>query len=178
MSESITPVENSEKSNSVSLTSKNDVESILTKISEGESVNLDIDKELLLNNFNTFMLTEAFSQLATISKLHKIQTRCLDTYYDQVNELLDNEDANVFLLDKIINTINNSIDRCNNIIMKLGLNADISDQLTINKIDNSQTINVYQSQISKQKVVNTIDKILSQLNNSDLDVVDVEQIEE
>ena len=43
------------------------------------------------------MLTEAYSQLPTIIKLYELQTKCLDKYYEQVNEMLDNDDVNVFL---------------------------------------------------------------------------------
>lgn len=145
----------------VSLQDSDSVNKILDNISKGNNVELDVDKQLLLNNFNTFMLAEAFSQLPTIMKLHELQTKCLDKYYEQVNELLDEDDANVFMLDKIISTINDSIDRCNNIILKLGLNSDITDQLMIKHVDNSKTVNVFQSQISKQKVVDTIHAILS-----------------
>lgn len=150
----------------MSLSSPENAKDILNSISDGNNVEIDVDKQQLLNNFNTFMLAEAYSQLPTIIKLHQLQTRCLDKYYDQVNELLDEDDANVFMLDKIITTINNSIDRCNNIILKLGLNADITDQLMIKHIDNSQNINVYQSQISKQKVLDTINDILRDLENT------------
>ena len=145
----------------VSLQDSDSVNKILDNISKGNNVELDVDKQLLLNNFNTFMLAEAFSQLPTIMKLHELQTKCLDKYYEQVNELLDEDDANVFMLDKIISTINDSIDRCNNIILKLGLNSDITDQLMIKHVDNSKTVNVFQSQISKQKVVDTIHAILN-----------------
>ena len=150
----------------MSLSSPENAKDILNSISDGNNVEIDVDKQQLLNNFNTFMLAEAYSQLPTIIKLHQLQTRCLDKYYDQVNELLDEDDANVFMLDKIITTINNSIDRCNNIILKLGLNTDITDQLMIKHIDNSQNINVYQSQISKQKVLDTINDILRDLENT------------
>ena len=145
----------------VSLQDSDSVNKILDNISKGNNVELDVDKQMLLNNFNTFMLAEAFSQLPTIMKLHELQTKCLDKYYEQVNELLDEDDANVFMLDKIISTINDSIDRCNNIILKLGLNSDITDQLMIKHVDNSKTVNVFQSQISKQKVVDTIHAILN-----------------
>lgn len=139
---------------------------ILECISEGQSVELDVDKQTLLNNFNTFMLAEAFSQLPTIIKLHDLQMKCLDKYYTLANEMLDNDEVNVFLLDKMITTINNSIDRCNNIILKLGLNSDITDQLMIKHVDNSQNVNIYQSQISKQKVIDTIQSILNSNTNS------------
>ena len=156
----------------VSLKSSDNANQILEYISKGEKVELDADKQVLISNFNTFMLAEAFSQLPTIIKLHELQTKCLDKYYEQVNEMLDNDDVNVFLLDKIITTINSSIDRCNNIILKLGLNSDITDQLMIKHIDNSQNINVYQSQISKQKVLDTIMLLkergfLSDMNNEE-----------
>lgn len=140
----------------ISLAKADNTQDILNAISNGETVELDVDKQVLLNNFNTFMLTEAYSQLPTIIKLYELQTKCLDKYYEQVNEMLDNDDVNVFLLDKIITTINSSIDRCNNIILKLGLNSDITDQLMIKHVDNSQNINVFQSQISKQKVLDTV----------------------
>lgn len=145
----------------VSLKSKDNVTEILDYISKGEKVELDADKQVLISNFNTFMLAEAYSQLPTVIKLHELQTKCLDKYYEQVNEMLDNDDVNVFLLDKIITTINSSIDRANNIILKLGLNSDITDQLMIKHIDNSQTVNVFQSQISKQKVLDTIHTLLN-----------------
>lgn len=147
---------------SLNLKSQDNVQLIMNAISNGESVELDIDKNEMMKNFNTFMLTQAYGQLPTIIKLYELQMRCLDEYYKQVNELLDDEDANVFLLDKIITTINNCIDRCNNIIMKLGLNSDITDQLMIKHVDNSQNINInaYQSQISKQKVLDTVRNIL------------------
>lgn len=145
----------------VSLKSKDNVTEILDYISKGKKVELDADKQVLISNFNTFMLAEAYSQLPTVIKLHELQTKCLDKYYEQVNEMLDNDDVNVFLLDKIITTINNSIDRCNNIILKLGLNSDITDQLMIKHIDNSQTVNVFQSQISKQKVLDTINTLVN-----------------
>ena len=153
-----------EKVNIVSITSPTKANEILKYISEGESVKLDVDKEVLLNNFNTFMLAEAYSQLPTIIKLHELQMRCLDKYYEQVNELLDEDDANVFMLEKIINTINNSIDRCNNIILRLGLNTDITDPLMIQHIDNSSHVSVYQSQISKQKVVDAVQQILTKIS--------------
>ena len=145
----------------VSLKSRDNANEILDYISKGEKVELDADKQVLISNFNTFMLAEAYSQLPTIIKLHELQTRCLDKYYEQVNEMLDNDDVNVFLLDKIISTINSSIDRCNNIILKLGLNSDITDQLMIKHVDNSQTVNVFQSQISKQKVLDTIHTLVN-----------------
>ena len=145
----------------VSLKSSDNATQILDYISKGEKVELDVDKQTLISNFNTFMLAEAYGQLPTVIKLHELQTRCLDKYYEQVNEMLDNDDVNVFLLDKIITTINNSIDRCNNIILKLGLNSDITDQLMIKHIDNSQTVNVFQSQISKQKVIDTINTLVA-----------------
>lgn len=145
----------------VSLKSSDNATQILDYISKGEKVELDADKQVLISNFNTFMLAEAYSQLPTVIKLHELQTKCLDKYYEQVNEMLDNDDVNVFLLDKIITTINSSIDRCNNIILKLGLNSDITDQLMIKHIDNSQTVNVFQSQISKQKVVDTIHTLIN-----------------
>lgn len=149
-----------QETKTVSLKSSDNVSQILDYISKGEKVELDADKQVLITNFNTFMLAEAYSQLPTIIKLHELQTKCLDKYYEQVNEMLDNDDVNVFLLDKIITTINSSIDRCNNIILKLGLNSDITDQLMIKHIDNSQTVNVFQSQISKQKVVDTIHTLI------------------
>lgn len=145
----------------VELSSPDKAQIILDSISQGEKIELDVDKQILLNNFNTFMLAEAYSQLPTIIKLHELQLRCLDKYYEQVNEMLDNDDANVFLLEKVINTINSSIDRCNNIILRLGLNSDITDQLMVKHVDNSQNVNVYQSQISKQKVVDIINKLKS-----------------
>lgn len=153
----------------VSLKSSDNATQILDYISKGEKVELDADKQVLISNFNTFMLAEAYSQLPTVIKLHELQTKCLDKYYEQVNEMLDNDDVNVFLLDKIITTINSSIDRCNNIILKLGLNSDITDQLMIKHIDNSKTVNVFQSQISKQKVVDTIHTLIEggYLTNSD-----------
>lgn len=146
----------------VPLSSPEKAQLILSHISKGETVELDADKQQLINNFNTFMIAEAYSQLPTIIKLHELQVKCLDKYYEQVNEMLDNDDVNVFLLDKMITTINNSIDRCNNIVLKLGLNNDITEPLMIKHIDNSQTVNVYQSQISKQKVLDTINKLKSQ----------------
>lgn len=145
----------------ISLKKADNTAEILEAISNGDTVELDVDKQVLLNNFNTFMLTEAYSQLPTIIKLYELQTKCLDKYYEQVNEMLDNDDVNVFLLDKIITTINNSIDRCNNIILKLGLNSDITDSLMIKHIDNSQNINVFQSQISKQKVLDTVHELIN-----------------
>lgn len=151
---------NNNISDTISMSSPEKAQDVLDKISEGTNVVLDINKQKLLDDFNTFMLAEAYSQLPTILKLHKLQLKCLDMYYDQVNELLEEDDANVFMLEKIINTINNSIDRCNNIILKLGLNADITDALSIQSIDNSTTVNVFQSQISKQKVLDTISLIL------------------
>lgn len=150
-----------EKTTIVSLSSPDKAQDIVKKISEGKEIELDLDKQVLLNNFNTFMLAEAYTQLPTIIKLHELQMKCLDKYYEQVNEMLDDGDYNVFLLEKIINAINSSIDRCNNIILKLGLNSDITDSLMITHVDNSQNISVYQSQISKQKVLNTIDKLLA-----------------
>lgn len=160
--------------NTLPLSSPENAQKILDSISKGESVELNVDKQILLNNFNTFMLAEAYSQLPTIIKLHELQTKCLDMYYKQVNELLDEEDVNVFLLDKIITTINNSIDRCNNIILKLGLNSDITDQLMIKHIDNSQHLAVYQSQISQQKVLDVVNKIL----NGNYNVEDVDNVNE
>ncbi len=155
--------------NAMPLSSPENANKILDSISKGEAVELDVNKETLLNNFNTFMLAEAYSQLPTIIKLHELQTKCLDMYYKQVNELLDEEDVNVFLLDKIITTINNSIDRCNNIILKLGLNSDITESLMINHVDNSQHLSIYQSQISQQKVIDTINEILKGNYNTTLD---------
>ena len=152
----IIQVNNQPQVKTISLAKADNTQDILNAISNGETVELDVDKQVLLNNFNTFMLTEAYSQLPTIIKLYELQTKCLDKYYEQVNEMLDNDDVNVFLLDKIITTINSSIDRCNNIILKLGLNSDITDQLMIKHVDNSQNINVFQSQISKQKVLDTV----------------------
>jgi hypothetical protein len=145
----------------VSLKSSDNVTQILDFISKGEKVELDTDKQVLISNFNAFMLAEAYSQLPTVIKLHELQTKCLDKYYEQVNEMLDNDDVNVFLLDKIITTINNSIDRCNNIILKLGLNSDITDQLMIKHVDNSKNVNIFQSQISKQKVLDTIHVLIN-----------------
>lgn len=145
----------------VSLKSSDNANQILDYISKGEKVELDADKQVLISNFNTFMLAEAYSQLPTVIKLHELQTKCLDKYYEQVNEMLDDGDVNVFLLDKIITTINSSIDRCNNIILKLGLNSDITDQLMIKHVDNSQTVNIFQSQISKQKVLDTIHTLVN-----------------
>ena len=170
--------ESNDKSNKelITLSSPENAKDILDTISKGNNVELDINKQDLLNKFNTFMLAEAYSQLPTIMKLHELQTKCLDAYYKQVNELLEEDDANVFMLDKIISTINNSIDRCNNIILKLGLNSDITDQLMINHIDNSQTLYVYQSQISKQKVLDTISAILQGEVSIDVDAVDVNDI--
>ena len=170
--------ESNDKSNKelITLSSPENAKDILDTISKGNNVELDINKQDLLNKFNTFMLAEAYSQLPTIMKLHELQTKCLDAYYKQVNELLEEDDANVFMLDKIISTINNSIDRCNNIILKLGLNSDITDQLMINHIDNSQTLNIYQSQISKQKVLDTIRAILQGEVSIDVDAVDVNDI--
>lgn len=150
----------------MSLSSPANASDVLDNISKGKNVELDVDKDKLLNNFNTFMLAEAYSQIPTLIKLHELQTKCLDTYYNQVTELLEEEDANVFMLDKIITTINNSIDRCNNIIFKLGLNSEITDSLMIKHVDNSQNINVFQSQLSKQKVLDTIHSIL----NGDIDI--------
>ena len=163
---------NKEKTDIIALSSPEKANDIVKKISEGKEIELDLDKQVLLNNFNTFMLAEAYTQLPTIIKLHELQTKCLDKYYEQVNEMLDEGDYNVFLLEKIINAINNSIDRCNNIILKLGLNSDITDSLMITHVDNSQNINVYQSQISKQKVLNTIDKLLANPNLLNVDTED------
>lgn len=145
----------------ISLSSPDKANEILSKISKGENVELDNDKSELLGNLNTFMIAEAYSQLPTIMKLHELQMKCLDKYYEQVNELLDEDDANVFMLDKIITTINNTIDRSNNIIMRLGLNSNITDQLMIQPVNQTQNnINIFQSQLSKQRVVNVIDEIL------------------
>ena len=162
----------SNKNNLLNLSSPEGAKNILETISKGENVELDVDKQELLNKFNTFMLVEAYSQLPTIIKLHELQVKCLDMYYKQVNELLEEEDVNVFMLDKIISTINDSIDRCNNIILKLGLNSDITDQLMIKHVDNSQSINVYQSQISKQKVIDTINAILHGENNINENIIE------
>lgn len=171
---------NKEKTDIVSLSSPEKANDIVRKISEGKEIELDLDKQVLLNNFNTFMLAEAYTQLPTIIKLHELQTKCLDKYYEQVNEMLDEGDYNVFLLEKIINAINTSIDRCNNIILKLGLNSDITDSLMITHVDNSQNINVYQSQISKQRVLNTIDKLLANPNllNADSEDNFIDDIDE
>lgn len=155
----VVPVNNQIKT--VSLSKADNTKEILDAISNGETVELDIDKQTLLSNFNTFMLTEAYGQLPTIIKLYELQTKCLDKYYEQVNDMLDNDDVNVFLLDKIITTINSSIDRCNNIILKLGLNSDITDSLMIKHVDNSQNINIFQSQISKQKVLDTVHELIN-----------------
>jgi len=149
----------------VSLSSPDKAKKILDAISKGVNIELDVDKQILLNNFNSFMLSQAYSQLPTIIKLYELQTKCLDKYYEQVNEMLDNDDANVFLLEKIINTVNSSIDKCNNIILRLGLNQEITDQLMIRHVDNSQSINFYQSQMSKQKVLDALN-IISQVNNN------------
>lgn len=162
----------------VSLKSTDNAKQILDYISKGEKVELDADKQVLISNFNTFMLAEAYSQLPTVIKLHELQTKCLDKYYEQVNEMLDNDDVNVFLLDKIITTINSSIDRCNSIILKLGLNTEITDQLMIKHVDNSQNINVYQSQISKQKVIDTINKIVNGGYLSDSNITSIDEINE
>lgn len=162
----------------VSLKSTDNAKQILDYISKGEKVELDADKQVLISNFNTFMLAEAYSQLPTVIKLHELQTKCLDKYYEQVNEMLDNDDVNVFLLDKIITTINSSIDRCNSIILKLGLNTEITDQLMIKHVDNSQNINVYQSQISKQKVIDTINKIVNGGYLTDSDITSIDEINE
>lgn len=150
-----------EPQKTVSLADANNTKDILEAISKGTAVELDVDKQILLNNFNTFMLTQAYSQLPTIIKLYELQVKCLDKYYEQVNEMLENDDVNVFLLDKIITTINSTIDRCNNIVMKLGLNTDITDSLMIKHVDNSQNINVFQSQISKQKVLDTVHELIN-----------------
>lgn len=150
-----------EPQKTVSLADANNTKDILEAISKGTPVELDVDKQILLNNFNTFMLTQAYSQLPTIIKLYELQVKCLDKYYEQVNEMLENDDVNVFLLDKIITTINSTIDRCNNIVMKLGLNTDITDSLMIKHVDNSQNINVFQSQISKQKVLDTVHELIN-----------------
>ena len=82
--------------------------------------------------------------------------------------MLDNDDVNVFLLDKLITTINNNIDRCNSIILRLGLNEDVSSGLVIKHIENSQNIvqNVYQSQLSKQKVIETVNNLMSMLGHN------------
>lgn len=162
----------------VSLKSTDNAKQILDYISKGEKVELDADKQVLISNFNTFMLAEAYSQLPTVIKLHELQTKCLDKYYEQVNEMLDNDDVNVFLLDKIITTINSSIDRCNSIILKLGLNTEITDQLMIKHVDNSQNINVYQSQISKQKVIDTINKIVNGGYLSNNNITSIDEINE
>ena len=162
----------------VSLKSTDNAKQILDYISKGEKVELDADKQVLISNFNTFMLAETYSQLPTVIKLHELQTKCLDKYYEQVNEMLDNDDVNVFLLDKIITTINSSIDRCNSIILKLGLNTEITDQLMIKHVDNSQNINVYQSQISKQKVIDTINKIVNGGYLTDSDITSIDEINE
>lgn len=155
------PVDNQNQIKTVSLAKADNTKEILDAISNGEVIELDVDKQTLLSNFNTFMLTEAYSQLPTIIKLYELQTKCLDKYYEQVNDMLDNDDVNVFLLDKIITTINSSIDRCNNIILKLGLNSDITDSLMIKHVDNSQNINIFQSQISKQKVLDTVHELIN-----------------
>jgi len=165
MIEDNTTVEHTPNANIISLTSQDNADKILESISKGENVELDINKQTLVNNFNTFMLAEAYSQLPTILKLHDLQMKCLDKYYEQANEMLDDDDVNIFLLEKMINMINNTIDRCNNIILKLGLNGDITDQLIINKIDNHQNVNVFQSQISKQKVLDTVKNILATINH-------------
>lgn len=157
----IVQVNNQPQVKTISLAKADNTQDILNAISNGETVELDVDKQILLNNFNTFMLTEAYSQLPTIIKLYELQTKCLDKYYEQVNDMLDNDDVNVFLLDKIITTINSSIDRCNNIILKLGLNSDITDSLMIRHVDNSQNINIFQSQISKQKVLDTVHELIN-----------------
>lgn len=157
----ISQVNNQPQVKTISLAKADNTQDILNAISNGETVELDVDKQVLLNNFNTFMLTEAYSQLPTIIKLYELQTKCLDKYYEQVNDMLDNDDVNVFLLDKIITTINSSIDRCNNIILKLGLNSDITDSLMIKHVDNSQNINIFQSQISKQKVLDTVHELIN-----------------
>lgn len=155
------PVDNQNQIKTVSLAKADNTKEILDAISNGEVIELDVDKQTLLSNFNTFMLTEAYSQLPTIIKLYELQTKCLDKYYELVNDMLDNDDVNVFLLDKIITTINSSIDRCNNIILKLGLNSDITDSLMIKHVDNSQNINIFQSQISKQKVLDTVHELIN-----------------
>ena len=98
----IIQVSNQPQVKTISLAKADNTQDILNAISNGETVELDVDKQILLNNFNTFMLTEAYSQLPTIIKLYELQTKCLDKYYEQVNEMLDNDDVNVFLLDKII----------------------------------------------------------------------------
>lgn len=166
-------MDNNEEENKkcTDLSSPDVAKSVLNQISSGDTVTLSVNKEELLNQFNTFMIAEAYSQLPTILKLHELQLKCLDRYYDQVNELLDEDDANVFLLDKIITTLNNSIDRCNNIIMKLGLNSQITDQLIIQHIDNSQHINAYQSQVSKQRVLDTVRMLLGESDENNKNII-------
>ena len=44
---------------------------------------------------------------------------------------------------------------------KLGLNSDITDSLMIKHVDNSQNINIFQSQISKQKVLDTVHELIN-----------------
>ena len=95
----ISQVNNQPQVKTISLAKADNTQDILNAISNGETVELDVDKQVLLNNFNTFMLTEAYSQLPTIIKLYELQTKCLDKYYEQVNDMLDNDDVNVFLLD-------------------------------------------------------------------------------
>jgi len=161
----LSSLDTTNKKEIIKLSSQDNANKILNAISKGIPVELDGNKDVILNNFNTFMLAEAYSQLPTIIRLHELQTRCLDKYYEHVTEMLDNDDTNVFLLEKMITTINNCIDRSNNIILKLGLNSDISDQLVINHIDQSKHLSVHQSQISKQKVMDTIDLILKETQN-------------
>ena len=163
-------VENNEDIITISLTSSDTAQEILDSISDGKTVELDINKDSLINNLNAFLLAEAYSQLPTIIKLHKLQTKCLDKYYEQVNELIDDDDANTFMLEKIINTLNESIDRCNNMIFKLGLNSNVTSQLMIKHVDNSKNVNVFQSQLSKQRVISALDKIITLYENPDQNI--------
>ena len=143
-----------------SLQSQDNAQKILQAISDGELVTLDVDKDKIINNLNTFMVVEAFRQLPTILKLHELQVKCLDKYYELAMEMIDDDDVNVFVLEKMIGCINSSIEKCNSIILRLGLNKEISDSLMIKQVDQSQNINVYQSQISKQKVIEALKNLM------------------
>lgn len=126
---------------------------------------------------NIFLVEQARRELQTIVKYTKLLDKLQDKYEKAIVEFIDddkNKDQFITALPYFINQISKCIDRSNNIIKEVLGDDKLSEILYIDmsqNINNDNSVNNYLSSNlsdpqSRQKVRNTIDKILSQIQNN------------
>lgn len=152
----------------------------LELIAEGNKDTIDSCSSLFESSklqMRIFLVEQAKRELNAIIKYTKLLDKLQDKYEEKLTEYLDdsnNENVLITALPYFINHISKCIDRSNSIIKEILGNNKLMDILYVNMSQNNTT-NVSNNYLasnlsdpqSRQKVRNTISKILSQINIED-----------